>query len=131
MAKPISTLKIIEKVRFPEFSDDFIIAKIDTGADTGAIHASDIAIVQKKGRYKLSFKPFSSKKRIWLDHFSVKDVKSSNGEIQQRFYVRTDIFIHGKKRKIQISLADRSNMNYEVIIGRKFLKGKFLVDPSD
>lgn len=125
------TLKVYEKVKFPELSDDFVLAKIDTGADSGALHASNIKIINRHGRYHISFKPFSSKKTIWIDNFAVKYVKSSNGEKQQRFFIHTYIYIKGSKRKITISLTDRSNMNYEVIIGRKFLRGKFLVDPSD
>lgn len=127
----LPTLKIYEKVKFPELSDEYVLAKIDTGADSGALHASNIKIINRHGKYHLSFKPFNSKKTIWNDNFSVKYVKSSNGEKQQRFFINTFVRIKGSKRKIKISLTDRSSMNYEVIIGRKFLRGKFLVDPSD
>ena len=49
---------------------------------------------------------------------------------QKRYVINASVYFYGKKYKITLSLSDREKMNYPVLIGRKFLNKKFMVDVS-
>jgi hypothetical protein len=120
-----------EKVRFPEFGNLSVTAKIDTGAYTGAIHCSSIKEHDVEGGKTLLFIPLGGHKIIKKDEFLIKYVRSSNGKRQKRYFISTTILVHGKPYDIILSLADRSEMKWPVLIGRRFLKQyHFLVDPT-
>lgn len=123
-------LKLSEEVVFLDYSPEPVTVKIDTGADSGALHAEDIKIIERNGEFILSFRPFGLSHTVEKDCFHALRVRSSNGTMQQRFTVLTKILIAGEEHKIRISLTDRSSMSHEAIIGRKFLRNKFLIDPS-
>ena len=78
----------------------------------------------------LEFSPFDHPEvRCRTIHFITKHVKSSNGQIEERFFIDTDIILSGENYPIRLSITDRSSMKWPVLIGRKFLKQhKFLVD---
>lgn len=59
-----------------------------------------------------------------------KNVKSSNGKVEERYFIKSVIEIFGKKYKAELSLTDRKDMKYPMLLGRKFLKDKFIVDVS-
>ncbi len=60
----------------------------------------------------------------------IKKVKSSNGKTEERIFVKTVIELAGKQYKAELSLTDRKDMKYPMLIGRKYLQGRFLVDVS-
>jgi len=60
----------------------------------------------------------------------IKKVKSSNGAIQNRVAIKVSVEFMGKRYKSVISLSNRAKMKYPMLIGRKFLKERFLVDVS-
>ncbi len=62
--------------------------------------------------------------------YSQKNIKNSFGEIEKRFVIKTNVTIGGKHIKALISLTDRGTMRYPVLIGRKLLKNRFIVDVS-
>jgi hypothetical protein len=62
--------------------------------------------------------------------YKLKKVKSSNGSVQLRASIKVDMLFFGRKYKTVISLTDRSDMKYPMLIGRKFLSERFLVDVS-
>src|SRR5215212_808766 len=93
----------LEKVGFPEFNAHNITAKIDTGAYTGALHCAAIEERNVEGGESLVFRPLDSSEFIQKDEFIVKYVKSSNGIRQKRYFISTDIFIHGQKFEITLS----------------------------
>ncbi|PID47934.1 MAG: clan AA aspartic protease [Proteobacteria bacterium] len=102
-----------------------IKCKIDTGAYTGALHCEDIYILDT---HEVEFSSFG--KRFKLPIHKQKLVKSSNGKREFRYYIKTNALFLGKKYKIILSLTDRSSMKNPILIGRKFLKDRFLVDVS-
>lgn len=125
-------LGIFETVAFPEFQTQNITAKIDTGAYTGALHCSSIEERDVEGGKTLIFVPIGSEEHIFeKDEFIIKYVKSSNGKREKRYFISTQIVIQGEMYEITLSLANRSNMKWPVLIGRRFLKqNNFLVDPN-
>ena len=129
---PSMTLSAFEKVGFPEFGINKITAKIDTGAYTGALHCTKIIERQTDEGLILEFSPFDHPEiTVREENFIVKHVKSSNGEKESRYFIKTKIEISGKTYSILLSLADRSEMKWPVLIGRKFLRRhNFIVDVS-
>lgn len=122
-----------EPVSFPEFSAiGLVTAKIDTGAFTGALHCTKISEETKDGVKVLHFSPFDHpEQKVSVTDFVVRYVRSSNGESQSRYFIDTTIVLQGRKYPIVLSLADRSEMKWPVLIGRRFLrKNNFLVDVS-
>lgn len=120
-----------ETVSFPEYGGSNVVAKIDTGAYTGALHCERIEEKQTDdGGKVLVFEPLDGGIEITKDDFVIKYVKSSNGKRQKRYFVTTELELQGEAHFISLSLTDRSDMKWPVLIGRRFLKqNHFVVDP--
>lgn len=108
-------------------------AKVDTGADSNALHCDHIEINDKQ---EVSFSlldevhPSYHGKRVTMPLYRLKRVRSSNGELQERPSIQVTVNFFGKQYKTIVSLTNRVDMKYPMLIGRKFLSGKFLVDVS-
>jgi hypothetical protein len=108
-------------------------AKIDTGADSNSLHCDDIYIDDENFvHFTLLDKihPAYHTKKIKMPLYKIKKVKSSNGTIQIRASIKVDILFYNKRYTTVISLTNRSDMKYPMLIGRKFLANRFLVDVS-
>lgn len=107
-------------------------AKIDTGADSNALHCDDIEIIDNMVHFTLLDEVHEAYhgKRVIQPLYKIKSVKSSNGQVQQRPSIRVNVEFMGKKYKSVISLTNRADMKLPMLIGRKFLSEKFLVDVS-
>lgn len=122
-----------EYVSFPEWSDTQILAKVDTGAYSGALHCTYIKhSFDSKKRPTLEFSPFGHQELVFRTReFKFVTVTSSNGQKQDRYVVKTKLTIRGVQYDVDIGLTDRSTMQYEVLIGRRFLRtNQILVDVS-
>jgi hypothetical protein len=129
--KPKRHISVFENVTFPEFKAiGSVKAKIDTGAYTGSLHCTKIEVMNDEGVPTIVFSPFDHPNtRITTKDFKIRNVRSSNGMDEKRYFINTIISIRGEEFPIILSLADRQNMRWPVLIGRKFLrKNKFLVD---
>ena len=121
----------IETVSFPEFAAiGNIEAKIDTGALTGALHCTEIHVKQMNGEEVLFFSPFDHPEvEINTKVFKTGMVRSSNGEEEERYFIETKIKIADEVYPITLTLADRTVMQWNVLIGKRFLAdNNFLVD---
>lgn len=116
-----------EYVNFPQLNLNHIEAKIDTGAYTCAIHCKNISLKEEYGKNVLCFKLLDDT-LYHFENFTRKKIKNSFGEMEERYIIKTLVQIGKKKINTTISLSDRGNMRYPVLIGRKLLKGKFIVD---
>ncbi len=123
-------LAAFEEISFPEFNMRNLRAKIDTGAYSGAIHCTKVHEEIENGKKTLYFSPFDNPELIKkTTHYRKRMVRSSNGTTQKRYFIDTTVIIKGMEYPIHISLADRSDMRWPVLIGRRFLKNhNFLVD---
>lgn len=123
-----------ELVDFPQFQLRGVEAKVDTGAYTGAIHCSNIHVeTLSDGREVLrvllldpSHPNFDGRPLEFTD-FSLRDIKSSNGDVQERYVIQTVIQLFGEDFPAEFSLSDRSDMRYPVLIGRVLLRRAQLV----
>jgi hypothetical protein len=121
-----------ETIDFPELGLYGIIAKVDTGAYTTALHCHDIR--EEKGvlYFKLldpTHPDYNEQEQLFSDYFQ-KEIKNSFGEVEKRYMIKTTVKIGSKRIKSEISLTDRGTMRYPVLIGRKLLKNRFIVDVS-
>ncbi len=123
-------ISTFEHVDFPEYGMSKVVAKIDTGAFTGALHSTKIEEFIKDDVKHLRFSPFDHPEIVIVaTDYVNRRVKSSNGKSEHRFFITTNIVIKDGTYPIELSLADRSDMKWPVLIGRRFLrKNKFLVD---
>lgn len=120
-----------ESVGFPEFGIEGVTAKIDTGAYTGALHCSSIKEKEGLEGKTLVFVPLTGTNIFEKDEFAINYVRSSNGKREKRYFISTDIQIHGLTHEIMLSLTSRHKMKWPVLIGRRFLQTHhFLVDPT-
>jgi hypothetical protein len=131
-SKPKQIIGKKETVDFPELGINDIVAKIDTGAYSNTLHCHDIHIKEKMLCFKVldPTHPIFSRKENCFSEFSRKKIKNSFGEVEERYMIKTKIKIAGRVIKSIISLTDRANMRYPVLIGRRLLRNKFVVDVS-
>lgn len=128
--KIIGKKEVIDILDLELFSLD---AKIDTGADSNSLHCDDIFVDEENFvHFKLLDKihPAYHGKKIKIPLYKLKKVKSSNGTVQLRPSIKVFVQFFGKKYKTIISLTNRSDMKYPMLIGRKFLTNRYLVDVS-
>lgn len=131
--KPVlETIGSTEYVDIEDYHD--IPAKIDTGADSSAIWASHIE-VSRDG--VLSFRlfdvtsPFYTGETLKRKDFKVAIVRSSSGHEQIRYRVHLSLKLSGRRIRALFNLSDRSRNVFPVLIGRRTISGKFLVDVTE
>jgi len=128
--KPKLTIGRREVIAFPELGLYNITAKVDTGAYTTALHCHDIREENGILYFKLldpTHPDYSGTEQQFSDYFQ-KEIKNSFGETEKRYMIKTLIRIGRRRIKSLISLTDRGTMRYPVLIGRKLLKKRFIVD---
>lgn len=121
-----------ENVDFVDFGIQNVPAKIDTGAKTSVLHCEHIELVKKGRKQFVKFTPlseeFSKGKSFTLPYHKERRIKNSFGLEENRFIVRTRVRLFNEIFEIEISLRDRSNMEFPMLMGRSFIRKKFLVD---
>ncbi len=132
MTKEKLTIGRREIIDFPELGLYGITAKVDTGAYTTALHCHDIREENGVLYFKLldPTHPDYNKQEQRFTEYSQKEIRNSFGETEKRYIIKTIVKIGRKRIKSVISLTDRGTMRYPVLIGRKLLKNRFVVDVS-
>lgn len=125
-----------DKADFPELSLKNISLKVDTGAYTSSIHCHHIREVNIDGEMHVEFELLDPKHAKFKDRkfktkrYKKKTIKNSFGITEERFLIETLIVIFGTEFPIEFSLSERSDMKYPILIGRKMLNKRFIVDTS-
>lgn len=118
-----------EMVDFPLLSIYKMEAKMDTGAYTSSLHCENILINYENSKPILYFTISQIESKTYrFEEYGQKKIKNSFGEMEERYVIKTIICIGKKRIHSTISLSNRDNMRYPVLIGRRLLKGKFLID---
>ena len=119
-----------DRADFPGLHLNDISIKIDTGAYTSSIHCDNI--IEEDDILKCTFldeeHPLYNGKEFTFTDYDIVFVKSSNGIVQRRYQIQTNITLFNKTFKISLSLSARQEMRFPVLLGRKFLTKKFIVD---
>jgi hypothetical protein len=119
-----------EAVNLPELGLEAIPAKIDTGARTSSLHASVLEELVRDGQKFVRFAVDWNGERHFCEAVKVdrRGVRSSNGELQYRFVIKTSLCIGNLSFKAEVTLADRSEMQFPMLIGRTALRRRMVVD---
>lgn len=126
----------IEKIDLPEFGIFGIEAKVDTGAFNSAIHCKDAHEEIAEGKSTLVFTlldeghPNFNGKAFTAHNFRARRIRSSNGQKEYRYQIKTRTIVAGREVEITLNLSNRAGMSKPILIGRSSLAGNFLVDVS-
>jgi hypothetical protein len=123
-----------ERVSLPDLGIKRIAAKIDSGALTSALHAVDIEDFREDGKRWVTFTITSAKSaelRCRLPLVDRRPVKNTSGVWASRFFVETRLLMGDRSWPIEISLADREQMGFDLILGRTAIRDRnILIDPD-
>ncbi|MGJ8692678.1 MAG: ATP-dependent zinc protease family protein [Thalassotalea sp.] len=127
----------LETMSLPDLNITNLHVRVDTGAQTSSLHVDNIKQIKMNGKPAVTFDlhPDShdvsvvTKCKALID--DIRKVKSSNGISEQRFVIKTTAQLGGLSWPIQISLTDRSDMTYLMLLGREALGDKFYIDPDE
>lgn len=122
-----------EKVDIPELSLTGIRTKVDTGARTSVLHCRAIELVTRGGQNYVSFRPLEEgypggHHTCIMPLHAERTIKNSFGQLEHRYVILTRIYMFGEMVDIELSLRDRSGMRFPMLLGRSFIRGKFIVD---
>jgi len=125
-----------EWVALPQAGVDWVKAKIDTGARSSSIHAFDLEAYDVDGQewVRFSIHPWQRSDEdvaeLSLPVLDRRDVRSSNGQTEQRYAVALDVTLAGRTITTVMTLSNRDEMGFRMLIGREALERGFLVDSS-
>ncbi|MEP1522291.1 RimK/LysX family protein [Ascidiaceihabitans sp.] len=126
--KPKRALTVIgwqEAVDLPDLGLTNMIAKIDTGARTSALHAEQISRFEKDGAQWVRFHTkFDDEARdVWIECpiHDLREIRNTSGQPEERIVIRTKFRIARRAWTIDVSLAERGEMQFRMIVGRSAL----------
>ena len=123
-----------EWVKLPEVGVPWIKAKIDTGAQTSALHAHNITEFSRDGEDWVRFTvhpwqaSFADSFEVELPIHDRRKVRSSSGHTQDRIVVMMLLVLVGREIPVEVTLTDREEMVFRMLIGREALRQGFVVD---
>lgn len=139
MKKKRRELKVIgwrEWIGLPSLGISAVKAKIDTGATTSSLHAIHIERFRRDGKDYARFQvhPIQKNSRLTIQAeaplVEYRSVRSSSGHESSRPVILTQIELFDEIWPIELTLANRDEMGFRMLIGRRAMKKRFLVDPG-
>lgn len=130
------TVGALELCDLPELDVEKLEVRVDTGAATSSLHVDNIEEFRKSGKRWVSFDfhpDVHDVKRVVRKTARVtgrKKVKSSSADTEKRVVITTLLKMGGMEWPIQLTLTDRSEMTYLMLLGREAMQGRLLVDPE-
>jgi hypothetical protein len=124
------TLGRSDRVDLPGLGLTDIHAKIDTGAYNCSLHCSRAEIVDGKLEFVLLDEehPEFTGMKFYFKKFDRREIKNSFGEAELRYVIKTSIKIYDHLIRAEFSLSNRGNLRFPVLLGRKILRDRFLID---
>lgn len=126
-----------EWITLPELKLPAIKARVDSGAKTSALHAYNIVDFEENGTKMVRFDihPVQGSRAVSVrceaPLVDKRNIKSSDGDLEKRFIIRTPIRLGNETWEIEVSLTNRDTMGYRMLLGREAMKGRLLVDPDE
>ena len=119
-----------DRVDLPELGLANIHAKIDTGAYSCSLHCSKAEVVNGKLEFILLDEehPVFTGMKFSFKKFEQREIRNSFGEAELRFIIKTKIRIFKRLINAEFSLSNRGNLKFPVLLGRKILRQRFLID---
>ncbi|QOC21294.1 ATP-dependent zinc protease [Wenzhouxiangella sp. AB-CW3] len=126
-----------EWVALPELGITRLRARVDTGAKSCALHASNIELIpHDDGQRRVSFQvhlghPQPDRwQQCQADLLAVRRIRNTSGELEKRFTIRTPLVIGHSRWDVDITLTNRERMRYRMLLGRTAMENHALVYPA-
>jgi len=119
-----------DRVDLPKLGLTNLHAKVDTGAYTCCLHCSKAEVVNGQLEFVLldeEHPEFTGMKFVFKK-FVQREIRNSFGESELRYIIKTSIKIFDRRIRAEFSLSDRGNLKFPVLLGRKILRNRFLID---
>lgn len=133
---PAKVLGWCEWAKLPELGILALKAKVDTGAKTSSLHATQIEEFQRDGETWVKFftqcqaNSTQNLRSCCAKLHDRRQIRSSNGQASYRYVITTPIIVDNTMFSIEVSLSQRDNMCFKMLLGRSALAGRFFVDAS-
>jgi hypothetical protein len=122
----------IEKVRI--YPGNFIVhAKLDSGAEYSSLHAANLTRFQRDGRPWVRFELDNRDgKKVTIERPLLREatIKRHYLKAQKRPVIKIGVCLGNLYKETEVNLVDRTGFNYRMLIGRKFMEGHVIIDPS-
>lgn len=125
-----------EWISLPGLGAGAIKAKLDTGARTSALHAWNIWTFERDGEDWVQFDlhPVQRNNAVCVTCeaplIGRRMIKSTSGKSEERFVIRTTVMLGGEKRAIEVTLTNRDEMGFRMLLGRTAMRRWVVVDPA-
>jgi len=119
-----------EWVALPDLGEAWLKAKVDTGARSSSLHAFELHLFERDGTRWVRFRTQRASEPIEVALLDERAVKSSSGESEVRPVIETTLALGQVTRTIELTLTNRDEMGFPMLLGRQALRGDFEVDPS-
>lgn len=131
-AKPkLPVIGRLARIRLPQNDVRRAIARVDSGATSSSIDATNVQIIDGKLHFTL-FRPdspvYTGVEYVADDYSSIK-LRNSTSK-QERYAVTLKIELDNREYDVLFNLSDRSHMTYPILLGRNFLRGRYTVDTA-
>jgi hypothetical protein len=119
-----------DRVDLPGLGLENIHAKIDTGAYNCSLHCTSNEVVNGILEFVLLDEehPEFTGHKYFFKKFAQREIKNSFGEAELRYVIKTKIKIYDRLIRAEFSLSNRGNLKFPVLLGRKILRNRFLID---
>ncbi|WP_182440217.1 RimK/LysX family protein [Colwellia sp. RSH04] len=127
----------IENIDLPELAIKQLTVRVDTGAQTSSLHVDNLqrTFIDNKPAVAFDIHPeihnVEKSVRCTAILHDVRKVKSSNGISEQRYVIKTPAIMGDHTWDIEITLTDRSDMTYLMLLGRQALSDHFYIDAAN
>ena len=126
-----------EWAQIPDIGVPWIKAKLDTGAQTSSIHAYDAEVFDHGGgeawvrfRVRPWQKSVEDEVVVECPVHDQRKVRSSSGHVEERIVVQMPFVLGGREVTAEVTLTNRDQMGFRMLIGREALQHGFVVDSS-
>lgn len=119
-----------DRVDLPGLGLYNIHAKIDTGAFTSSLHCSRAEVINGQLEFVLlddEHPEFTGMKFV-AKEFTEREIKNSFGVAEKRYVITTTVKIFTEEISAEFSLSDRDELRFPILLGRKILRDRFLID---
>lgn len=119
-----------DRVDLPDLGLENIHAKVDTGAYTCSLHCSRAQVVNGELEFILLDEehPEFTGMPFRVKQFEQREIRNSFGEAELRYVIKSSIRILGRLIRAEFSLSNRGNLRFPVLLGRKIMRNRFLID---